>query len=175
MRDEASDQNEKIALYKFPTDKILKEKWIKAIPRQDSAVTCNSKVCAFHFGANDFIAVSTDKKSNHCYTQTLQQTRLQPTAVPHIFPNFPKYVSKKVLPRSTTASTSSAHQKLKNARIKSCNKNLFAGEEFDTFVIFKNKITSETLPNGYLTLSTCSFILLVTRKTLKMQQSFSLL
>ena len=30
-RGEASNQNKKIALYKFPTDTILKEKWIKAI------------------------------------------------------------------------------------------------------------------------------------------------
>ena len=83
----------------------------------------------------------------------MQQTHLQPTAVAHIFSNLPKYVSKKVLPCSTTASTSSACQELENARIESCYKNLFASEEFDTFVIFKNKIASETLPTEYLTLS----------------------
>ena len=78
---------------------------------------------------------------------------LQPTAVPHIFPNLPKYVLKKILPRSTTASTSLARQELENPRIESCNKNLFADEKFDTFVIFKNKSASETLPTGHLTLS----------------------
>ena len=83
----------------------------------------------------------------------MQRTRLQPTAVPHIFPYLPKYVSIKVLPRSTTASTSSVRQELENARLESCNKNLFAGEAFDTFVIFKNKIAGETLPIGHLKLS----------------------
>ena len=59
------------------------------------------------------------------------RSRLKPTAIPHIFPNLPQYLSKTILPRSTTASTSSARQKLENARIESCNSNIFDSEKFD--------------------------------------------
>ena len=84
----------------------------------------------------------------------LLRTRLKPTAIPHIFPNLPLYLSKKTFFRSTTASTSSARQELENARIESCNSNLFDCELFDLFASFRIKITNEILPSGYTAIST---------------------
>ena len=82
------------------------------------------------------------------------RTRLKPTAISHIFPNLSQYLSKKFFSPSTNASTSSARQELENARIESCNSNLFDCKQFDSFASFKIKIADETLPSGYTAIST---------------------
>ena len=153
-KDKNNDQEKKIPRFKFPADKVLREKWIKAVPRKNSKITCNSKVCALHFDTNDFITISTDKRNRCQDFLALMRTRLKPMAIPHIFPNLPQYLSKKTFSRSTTASTSSARQELENARIQSCNSNLFDCEQFDSFTSFKSKIADETLPSGYTAIST---------------------
>ena len=153
-KDENNDQEKKIPRFKFPADKVLREKWIKAVPRKNSKITCNSKVCALHFDTNDFITISTDKRNRCQDFLALMRTRLKPMAIPHIFPNLPQYLSKKTFSRSTTASTSSSRQELENARIQSCNSNLFDCEQFDSFTSFKIKIADETLPSGYTAIST---------------------
>ena len=70
------------------------------------------------------------------------------------FPEFASVSFKKTFSHSTTASTSSARQELENARIESCNSNLFDCEQFDLFTSFKIKIADETLPSGYTAIST---------------------
>ena len=127
----------------------MREKWIRAVSRKNSKITCNSKVCALHFDTNDFITISTDKRNRCQDFLALMRTRLKPTAIPYIFPNLPQYLSNKTCSRSTTASTSSARQELENARIESCNCNLFDCEQFDSFASLKIKIADETLPSGY--------------------------
>ena len=49
------------------------------------------------------------------------------------FPEFASVSFKKTFSRSTTVSTSSARQELENARIESCNSNLFDCEQLDSF------------------------------------------
>ena len=61
---ESFQTNEKIALFQFPKKQNLKEKWIIAIPKQNSQITSNFKVCGLHFEPDDFVAVSTDEKTN---------------------------------------------------------------------------------------------------------------
>ena len=75
-------------------------------------------------------------------------------AISHIFPNLPQYLSKKTFSCYVTASTSSARQELENARIESCNSNLFDCEQLDLFASFKIKIADETLPSGYTAICT---------------------
>ena len=55
----------KIPLFKFSADKVLREKWIRAVPQKNSKIICNSKVGALRFDTNDFITISTDKR-NRC-------------------------------------------------------------------------------------------------------------
>ena len=76
-------------------------------------------------------------------------------------PYFPKFASvsfKKTFSRSTTASTSSTRQDLENARIESCNSNLFACEQFDSFTSFGLQ--------QYLPPTACNFIHCLPRKFL---------
>lgn len=40
---------EKMSTFSFPKDEELKNKWIKAIPRQHFKISNNSAVCAKHF------------------------------------------------------------------------------------------------------------------------------
>ena len=86
----------KIPLFKFPADKVLRGKCIRAVPQKNSKITCNSIVCALHFDTNDFITISTDKKNRCQDSLALMQIRLKPMAISHIFPNLPQYLSKKL-------------------------------------------------------------------------------
>ena len=63
------------------------------------------------------------------------------------FPEFASVSFKKTFSHSTTASTSSACQELENARIESCNSNLFDCEQFDSFTSFKIKIADDFMYN----------------------------
>ena len=36
-------------LFKFPADKVLREKWIRAVPQKNSKITCNSKVLSRNY------------------------------------------------------------------------------------------------------------------------------
>lgn len=38
------DKDNKVHVFSFPTDKDLREKWVRAIPREDFVVSKNSKV-----------------------------------------------------------------------------------------------------------------------------------
>ena len=98
--------------------------------------------------------MSTDKRNRCQDSFALIRTRLKLMTIPHIFPNLPQYFSKKTFSCSMTASTSSARRELENARIQSCNSNLFDCEQLDLFSFFKIKIADETLPSGYTAIST---------------------
>ena len=74
------------------------------------------------------------------------------------FPEFASVSFKKTFSRSTTASTSSARQDLENARIESCNGNLFDCEQFDSFTSFGIQ--------QYLPPTACNFIHCLPRKFL---------
>ena len=62
-KDESFLTNEKIALFGFPKEKNFKDKRNKAIPRQNSQIISNSKVCALHFEPDNFVNKSTDEKN----------------------------------------------------------------------------------------------------------------
>ena len=52
---------EKIAMFRFPSDKEFCRKWIKAIPRKNFNVTNATRICAKHFTEDDFETTSTDQ------------------------------------------------------------------------------------------------------------------
>ncbi|KAJ4425465.1 hypothetical protein ANN_28081 [Periplaneta americana] len=67
---------------RFPNDPERKEKWVKALRRENWAPTAYSCVCSVHFKECDF-----DRTS-------LCRVRVKEVAVPSVFPSFPPYLQK---------------------------------------------------------------------------------
>ena len=87
---------EKVSVFKFPADEVMRQKRLKAIPRKNWTLADSHRVCAKHFFEKDFERVSSDrrevrKKSRS--SQRLKTVRLQPSAVPGIFPSLPAYLT----------------------------------------------------------------------------------
>lgn len=154
---------EKTQLFKIPSEHTVRRKWLDAIPRQDWVVTNNHRVCARHFTPDDFVTVSqykrTIRKQQGHSSDKLQRPRLKLTAVPHVFPSLPGYLSKSnSAPRPTLASTSSARSALENVAIEKQNKEFLESGSFDNFNSFKQKILKETLPQGFISVAEDSCI-----------------
>ena len=82
---------------------------------------------------------------------TLRKLRLKPSAIPHVFHNLHKYLSKNNPKRRlATSASASVRRAAHNALIAEQNENLFRQEAFDEFSSFKAKIRNETLPGGYV-------------------------
>ena len=82
----------KISVFRFPKDPLLKHKWISAIPLKNWVVNDSTRICALHFEKNDFITDSIDgnsRRHNKRNSKALKQARLKSNAVPHIFPHLP--------------------------------------------------------------------------------------
>ncbi|XP_023231795.1 uncharacterized protein LOC111631721 [Centruroides sculpturatus] len=84
----------KVQVFSFPKEAELAEKWKRAIPRDNLIVSKTTKVCEQHFHPSEIVRTSTDSSRNKGCPRTLVRPSLLPTAVPSIFPNCPKYLSK---------------------------------------------------------------------------------
>ena len=96
----ASQQQESdVSLHKFPGDEALCEEWLRKIPRKDFVPTKNSRVCAVHFSANDFITERMDSKTkrNISRGERIRRT-LRENSVPSIFPNLPIFRPQRLRP-----------------------------------------------------------------------------
>ena len=80
-------KSDTVSLFRFPKNEIIRQKWIKAIPRKNWSVTQNHRVCAHHFDKSIllqspliyFISESTDKREARkqaCTNSRLQRCRL---------------------------------------------------------------------------------------------------
>ena len=84
-------------VFQFPSQKrdhVLREKWIRIIPRRDWVPTKRSVVCIKHFQEDDVI--SSDKFIDESGVQHIVQRRcpvLKPDAYPTVFPCLPSYLS----------------------------------------------------------------------------------
>ena len=150
-------KSDTVSLFRFPNNEIIRQKWIKAIPRKNWSVTQNHRVCAHHFDESDFITESTDKRKackQACTNSRLQRCHLKSTAVPHIFPSLPHYLSTNPsAPRPTTSSTSDARWVNENFRLKKQADLLFDSEKVANLSEFKEKINQEFLPSGYMSVT----------------------
>lgn len=144
----------KIALFQFPQNNDLKQKWINAIPRKNWTVTHTHRVCGLHFEDNDFVEISSDSKKRRRIkrdSEKLARPRLKENAVPHIFSGLPIYLSKtNPIQRKSKAATSSARLELLNKTIESTNNSIFESETFHDFITFKQKIKNEIFPKGFV-------------------------
>lgn len=81
--------------FSFPKDDNLKCEWLRAIPRKDWTPTKSSAVCANHFHKSDIIRYDKWLQPDGSFkTVQLKHPKLKASAVPAVFPNVPKYLSK---------------------------------------------------------------------------------
>ena len=139
---------EKIALFRFPKQEELQQRWLKAIPRQNW--NSSHRVCAKHFHEDDIQRVSIDTRGRTLHE--LKCPHLKPTATPMIFSKLPNYLSKPLpVPRPTSASTASSRHDAESIRIERQNQELLRQDIFDDFESFKIKLKDMVLPDGYVT------------------------
>nr|CAI5870327.1 unnamed protein product [Callosobruchus analis] len=87
-----------ISSFAFPKDEQLRRKWIAAIHREVSFVpTQNTVVSSKHFLESEIITVDTiTRPDDSILTCPRKIPKLQPTAIPTIFPNQPSYMTVKL-------------------------------------------------------------------------------
>ena len=118
----SSQAVEKVAVFRFPKNNNLRQKWIKAIPRKNWLPGDSHRVCAKHFNSDDFKITSSNtrmSRRNSSDSQILRRQRLKPNAVPRIFPNLPAYLSSTpTTSRATSCSFSSARLEWKMQKFR---------------------------------------------------------
>mgnify|MGYP005982137529 FL=1 len=84
-----------VSAFRFPKDEERKKLWLLAIPRKDFSPTANSVVCMKHFSEDDIIRYDLYKTKDGTTQQLLLMCpKLKEDALPRIFPNLPKYLTK---------------------------------------------------------------------------------
>ena len=143
----------KAALFRFPKDGSMRDKWFAAIPRKNWVLTENHRVCAKHFLADDFQAFSTDHRENRRAqrsTQKLKQKRLKAAVIPHVFPGLPMYLSSTSVQNRGLSCTVSCRLEKENERREKENAEFLATDEIQDFVSLKKDLHEVTLPAGYI-------------------------
>ena len=105
----AESNHIKISVYRFPVEKELRQRWIQRVPRPNWIPTKNSVLYENHFLASDFQVERDDNTRGRGNKRgILKRKFLRPDAVPSIWPNLPKYLSKELtIPRVTNARSES--------------------------------------------------------------------
>ena len=105
---------EKYAMFRFPRDVDLKNKWLSAIPRKNWIVTGNIRVWSKRFEkkilkCHQLIKELKDVNLDSRKTSQLCRLVLNPFAIPHIFLGLPSYYNIKTsLSRSVVPNRRSA-------------------------------------------------------------------
>ena len=123
----------KPTLHSFPKDDAILRKWLRAIPRQNFVPTKNSRICSVHFQPSDFIEVSRDSNKSRQKEQkgkTLSLRYLKKDAVPSVFPNAPRYLSKvNCAARKTTMATAASRRDVAARQVEVLNESLRADDD----------------------------------------------
>ena len=156
----SNKNGKKVALFQFPINSELRDKWYRAIPRQNWKVSKSHKVCAQHFHESDFKTISTDTCSTRRKSRStlkLQRVHLKPDAVPKIFPSLPKYLSSPLPTMRATSSTSSSFRREKdNIILQKQNADFLIQDSFSDFSSFRSKMKNAVLPFGYTSVYSAS-------------------
>ena len=151
-----TESSENIALFRFPRDTSLQEKWLQAIPRENLRLSESLRVCAKHFYSEDISFSSQDsrnKRRNSRECDLLKSARLNPGAVPRIFPSLPRYLTKPPASeslRSTVSTSASARLQLENSRIEELNSSMMAEDHVSSFDELCEKLRDITLPVNFV-------------------------
>lgn len=88
------DDNEKISVFKFPSDAERRRVWSSKIPRENFEPTSRSVVCAKHFSPQFIVTYdSATRPDGSVLTVERSRPKLTDDAYPSIFPNCPTYLS----------------------------------------------------------------------------------
>ena len=127
---------------------------MKAIPRKNWLPGDIHRVCIKHFNVDDYKITSSDiqmSRRNSRDRQILQRQRLQPNAVPRIFPNLPAYLSSTPITfRPNSCCSSCARLELENAKLQSLNKAILLGDNIPNCNALKEKLSAKALPKRFL-------------------------
>lgn len=87
----------KASLFRLPSDPIEKERWKRAIPREETGSfkfdSPNTRVCALHFDPSDIIRTDNFIVNQELVSHDRIVPKLRAGAVPRIFPNCPSYLT----------------------------------------------------------------------------------
>ena len=142
----------------IPTGKTrehLREQWLKAIPYKDWSPPNTGKLCDLHFSPDDFEYERRDSNpSRHnARGDSLKHKFLKDDAVPHIWPDLPKYLSKHRTARRSDASSAESRQQ---NEIALKQKMLQIAKEKDTVTSFaelQTKLTSVKIPTDIISMN----------------------
>nr|CAI5827368.1 unnamed protein product [Callosobruchus analis] len=129
---------EKVHVFSFPSEEVLRKKWASAINRDNFIATKNSRVCERHFAHESILWISSyyDKSTRKTLTIPLLRPRLKADAVPTLLANCPQYLSKNVTYRK------SRDEKLLDNERNNLLKAL--AESIDDFAVQKEKTMFES-------------------------------
>ncbi|XP_049276172.1 LOW QUALITY PROTEIN: uncharacterized protein LOC125760320 [Rhipicephalus sanguineus] len=92
--DSTRSADEKRHFFKPPTDDVRLQEWQRAIPRLDKELSRSCAVCDLHFQEDDIVKDYVHKVHGDVVVIPRGKWALKEDAVPRIFPNCPKYLSK---------------------------------------------------------------------------------
>ena len=150
---QSNSNSPKYALFKFPTEAHLRKKWLTAIPRKDWSVSDSHRVCAKHFHETDFKTTSSDSRTQRRMsreTQSLKRLRLNPEAIPKIFPGLPEYLSVPSTIERSSAASSSKRAENELMRQEKLNDQFLSQDVLSNFDDLKSKVSEVILPSGYI-------------------------
>jgi len=150
---QVADDN--VTFHTFPTDPEIRDKWIRANPRNDFVPTKYSRLCSLHFQPSDFIHVRSD--TNHRRLKILSENRqrryLKQDAVPSMFPNAPEYLSTPVrTPRTTRKAASGSRREDEARKLHELEESFHASDDVSSLSLtdISTTLLQETsLPQGF--------------------------
>lgn len=165
----APTSSNSVALFAFPSNSVMKDKWIRAIKRDDFRngqripfePSKYSRVCALHFSDDDFMCDSTDTNTTRLKkkSKSLKMKKLKPTAVPRYLQNCPSYLSKPKPPSRRSNATSEYRRNKENEASISAMEIMFNSETIQSIHDLKTKLPTVTLPVDFFYLISDASIL----------------
>ncbi|GBN64872.1 hypothetical protein AVEN_38805-1 [Araneus ventricosus] len=131
-------ESNQVAVFSFPNDERLRERWLHAIPKKDFNITKNSKVCEEHFKDSEVLLNSTfsNEKTGETISAPMKRPKLKENAVPSIFPGCPSCMSSASAIRE---SPSEKRQRLEQVQIYlAVRESLNSKREYELKTMFTN-------------------------------------
>jgi hypothetical protein len=152
-KDSDSDKEESPIFFKFPQESEIRKQWIDVVKkiRKDYEPTKHSRVCHKHFSPENFVTESQDsnnRRKKKRLLNRLSHRRLKKAAIPHIFPNLPKYLStSQPKQRSSRATRESRFDSILK-RQEAVNDDFLSRDLVSHLDQLYEKLSNETLPSG---------------------------
>lgn len=143
-----------VSFHKFPTDNLIRSKWLRKISRSNFVPTKYSRLCSLHFNESDFITSRCDSNITRKRKNTSLRNRrqLKSDSIPSKFENVPSYM--------TNSSTTRVRNSVSHSDVRRKNQEMRLQIEVDNFIdsdrvnslndIVNQLHSCVNLPNGYI-------------------------